>query len=194
MGDTQSRQFIPILEAIPYPAHPVLKYLFKAPILLWRLGLGPIVGRLFMIITTTGRKSGQPRHTAIEYHIWRNRKYVLAAWPQSDWYCNLLADPHLTIQTAMGTERVIARRLMDDAELADVYGFVATNPLIRHFWKLLGFDMNLSSFLAYKEQYHLLTFDPTEEATPPPLAADLTWIWPIIVALSLLLCFRKRKQ
>lgn len=188
-----SKQFIPLLESIPYPSHPAMKWLFKSPLLLWRLGLGSLVGRLFMIMTTTGRKSGQPRHTAIEYHIWRGRKYVLAAWPKSDWYRNLQADPRLTIQTAVGSESVIARRMIDDAELADVYEFAAANPLMRRFWQLLGFDLNLESFLAHKDQFHLLTFEPTAEPTPTPLAADLVWVWPVVLAFGLL-CLGRRKS
>ena len=149
-----------MLETIPYPSHPALKHLFHAPIWLWRLGLGPLVGRLFMVMTTTGRKSGLPRRTAVEYHTWHGRKYVLAAWLQSDWYRNLQADPYLTIQTAVGAESVIARRLIDDAELSDVYDFVAANPMMQRFWRFLGFEMDRQEFLARKEQFHLLTFEP----------------------------------
>jgi hypothetical protein len=35
-----------------------VKWLFQSPILLYRLGLGFLVGRLFMVMTTVGRKSG----------------------------------------------------------------------------------------------------------------------------------------
>jgi deazaflavin-dependent oxidoreductase (nitroreductase family) len=87
-------------ELLPYPSHPVLRALFKSPILLYRLGLGWLVGRLFMILTTTGRKSGLPRPTAIEYHRLHGRKYVMNAYgTKSDWYRNLLADPLVTIQS-----------------------------------------------------------------------------------------------
>ena len=55
-------------QLFPYPDHPILKWTFRLPILFHRLGLGLIVGRLFMILTTIGRKSGLPRHSAIEFH------------------------------------------------------------------------------------------------------------------------------
>lgn len=55
-------------ERLPYPSHSALRSLFRLPILLYRLGLEPLVGWGFMILTTTGRKSGLPRRTAIEYH------------------------------------------------------------------------------------------------------------------------------
>lgn len=102
-GTDTERQFIPVLESIPYPSHPALRRLFQLPIWLRRLGLGALTGRLFLILTTRGRKSGLPRHTALEYHTFKGRIYVMAAWPKSDWYQNLLADPHVTIQTVHGT-------------------------------------------------------------------------------------------
>jgi hypothetical protein len=77
-------------QLLPYPHDPILKWSFRLPILLYRLGLGPIVGRRFMILTTTGRKSGLPRHHAIEFHSFEGRKYVFSAWgDKADWYRNL---------------------------------------------------------------------------------------------------------
>ena len=53
---------------IPYPDTPLMKHAYRFPVLLYRLGLGRLAGRLFMILTTTGRSSGLPRRTAIEFH------------------------------------------------------------------------------------------------------------------------------
>lgn len=174
------QQFIPVLESIPYPKHPLLKAVFKFPILLWRLGLGSISGRLFMIMTTTGRKSGKPRRTAIEYHEINGKNYVLAAWPKSDWYQNLLADPRVTIQTARGSQSCVARRLTDDEELGRVFDFVEKNPLMRYFWEMLGFNLTREEFLAQKDRFYLIVFEPTDQPTPPPLEADLKWVWAVI--------------
>jgi hypothetical protein len=61
------------VETMPYPKG-LLKWLFKTPTLLYRLGLGVFVGRLFMVMTTIGRKSGQARRTPIEFHEFKGRK------------------------------------------------------------------------------------------------------------------------
>jgi hypothetical protein len=45
-----------------------LRWTFKAPLYLWRMGLGFLIGRYIMVITTSGRKSGLPRHTMAEWH------------------------------------------------------------------------------------------------------------------------------
>lgn len=179
-ADTHGQQFIPVLESIPYPKHPLLKAAFKLPIVLWRLGLGGLTGRLFMIMTTIGRKSGQPRRTAIEYHEFNGKTYVLAAWPKSDWYQNLLSDPRVTIQTAHGTQACVARRLTDDGELAQVFEFVEKNPFMRRFWEMLGFNLTREEFLAQKDRFYIITFEPTDQPTPPPLEADLKWLWAVI--------------
>lgn len=172
-----SPQFIPLLEKIPYPEQPWLKTAFKLPMVLYRLGLGSLVGRLFMVITTRGRKSGQPRRTAVEFHIWHGRKFVVAAWQKSDWYRNILADPRVTIQTAAGVEHVIARRLTEDADLEDVYAFAEQNPLMRRIWEAMGFKLTREEFIRNKAHIHVLTFDPTGEPTPPPLESDLEYVW-----------------
>lgn len=71
-----------ITERLTYPTGTPLKYLYKTPILLYRMGLGPVIGRLFMIITTTGRKSGLPRRTAIEFHQYGGmRCFINATYP-----------------------------------------------------------------------------------------------------------------
>lgn len=169
-------------ERLPYPSHPALRALFRLPILLYRLGFGPLVGRTFMILTTTGRKSGLPRRTAIEHHTYQGRKYIMNGYGlRSDWCRNLLADSRVTVQTADGVERCRARRLITDEELRQAYGFVESSPAFRWFVKALGFEPTLEQFLAQKDRWWLMTFDPTDEPTPPPLTADLWWVTPLAV-------------
>jgi deazaflavin-dependent oxidoreductase (nitroreductase family) len=159
---------------IAYPSSRLLKQAFKVPIPLWRMGLGFPVGRLFMILTTTGRKSGRLRHTAIEFHEHKGRKYIYSAFGEkADWYKNFLADPHVTIQTASGAEHMMARRLTDEKELAEAFEFVVRNPTIKRWVQALGFRLNLDEFVAQKAHFYLVTFDPTHEPTPRPLEADL---------------------
>ena len=62
-----------------YPDSQWQKLLFKAPLILWRLGLGPIMGHHVLVITTVGRKTGLPRHTMTEYHTMEGRIYIPCA-------------------------------------------------------------------------------------------------------------------
>ncbi len=169
---------------VPYPASPFMKYAFQSPILLWRLGLGPLVGRQLMILTTTGRVSGRPRRTAIEFHEYRGRKYIYSAWGErAQWYRNIMADPLVTIQTAKGAERVLARRVRDDEELAEAFDFMAQNPLMQRWVEAMGVHFSREGFLAARDDLYLVTFDPTDAPTPPPQEADLTWVWSVAGAL-----------
>lgn len=172
-----------LTEKLPYPSGKLAKNLYKTPILLYRLGLGSLIGRLFMIMTTTGRKSGLPRRTAIEYHEYGGRKYVLVGWTQSDWYQNLLANPLMTIQTAAGAESVRARRLDAPEERREAWKVAETSPGIRMAMRLSGAQLTEEEFVAQKDRFVIVTFDPTTEPTPPPLAADLKWVLPAALNL-----------
>jgi deazaflavin-dependent oxidoreductase (nitroreductase family) len=173
---------------VAYPSSWLLKQAFKMPILMWRMGLGFLVGKLFMIMTATGRKSGQPRQTAIEFHEHAGRKYVFSAFGEkADWYKNILADQRVTIQTASGTEHVIARRIVSERELKEAFEFVTNNHTMKKWVQVLGFRLNLDEFITQKDRFFLITFDPIDEPTPPPLKADLKWIWLVIMIIILVL-------
>ncbi len=66
-----------MLETIPYPSHPALKHLFHTPIWLWRLGLGPLVGRLFMVMTTTRRNPNRQAERACPGLVKRRVTWLL---------------------------------------------------------------------------------------------------------------------
>ncbi|GIK28015.1 MAG: nitroreductase family deazaflavin-dependent oxidoreductase [Chloroflexi bacterium] len=165
----------PFTAKLPDPTG-AMRQLYKLPILLYRLGFGPLVGKLFMILTTRGRKSGLPRHTPVEYRTYHGRKYVMVGWPKSDWYRNILADPLVTIQTAAGTESVKARALATDEEYLDVWGLVEHDPVMQSMLKLSGENFTRESFLAQKARFVILTFDPVDEPTPAAVEPDLKWV------------------
>jgi deazaflavin-dependent oxidoreductase (nitroreductase family) len=182
-----------------YPTHPLHKALFKAPIILWRLGLGTVLGQLLMLISHTGRKSGRTRRTMVEYHTIAGRKYVPCAFgPQSDWYQNMTTNPNVTIQTSRGAESVRAERVTDERELLAVYNHLMhKNPLMTQ-WYLESLDIQpeITDLLAKKDRVYWLRFDPIEAPTPPPQRADLVFIWLFALAggvLGWLLARRKRK-
>jgi deazaflavin-dependent oxidoreductase (nitroreductase family) len=47
-------------------------------------------------ITTTGRKTGQPRHKEIWFHNVDGHLYITGTPGRRDWYANLLAHPEFT--------------------------------------------------------------------------------------------------
>lgn len=95
-------------DRLPYPGE-FFRRLLRLPIWLYRLGLGPLLeGVHLMVLTTVGRTSGLPRHTAIEYRLHGSKTYVISAWGERPhWYQNLLARP--VVGVAQGGRRFAAR-------------------------------------------------------------------------------------
>lgn len=195
-NDGEIPEHLPHSTARSHHLNPVLKAFLKVPIVMWRMGLCPVLGRTLMIMTTTGRKSGLPRHTAISYYQFRGRKYVYNAHgPDSDWYRNIEADPHITIQTAGGPESAIAHHMETEEDLAEAYDFFMHSPLTRQRASFFGISLDRKQFMEAKDRLHLLTFEATEETAPPPLKADLAWAWfPIGVSILLVVLERRRRS
>ena len=183
---------------LTYPTGTWHRALFRGPVQLWRLGLAPVIGQVMMLITHTGRRSGLPRRTMVEYFKMDGVKYVASGFgSQAQWYRNIEADPHVTIQTADGVERVRARRLTDGETLLRLLERVRTRdgPLYHVYLQALDVQPEKDDILAKLDRFYWLTFDPTDEPTPPPLQADRVWVLPAIAAglLGLLILLRKRK-
>jgi deazaflavin-dependent oxidoreductase (nitroreductase family) len=76
---------------------------------------GPIEGMQrdrLVLLTTTGRRSGEPRTTPMMFHRDGERVLVIAsnigAPAHPDWYRNLEADPHVTVEIGDESYRGIA--------------------------------------------------------------------------------------
>ena len=67
--------------------------------ILYGLGLGRFQGRFVLLLTTTGRKSGKPRVTPLQYDQLDGDFYVGAArGVNADWFRNIQADPEVQVQ------------------------------------------------------------------------------------------------
>ena len=173
-----------------YPTSKRGQLMFKLPLILWRLGLGPLLGHYLLVITTKGRKSGLPRHTMTEFHTLNGKIYAPCAYGRkAQWYKNIAADPHVTVQTWQGAERMIATRVTDDEELLAVLQLVTRNNPVMLGWYLdsLGISPESEDIVAHKDRIYLIRFDPTDALTPVPLEVDLAWIWPVAMLVMLML-------
>lgn len=90
-----------------------MRFLARLPLLLYRCGLGWMLGQRFLRLVHTGRKSGLPRETVLEVVLKEGSSYIVASgWgPKSDWYLNLLAHPRATIQVGSRVWEVEAQPL-----------------------------------------------------------------------------------
>lgn len=85
---------------------------------------GRFAGRPLLLLTTTGRKSGQPRTMPLVYTTDGDRLVIIAskggADTHPDWYHNLVAHPEATVE--LGREQFRARaRVAEGEERARLY-------------------------------------------------------------------------
>ena len=66
---------------------------------LYKVGFGPVIGCIILLLTTTGRKSGLKRVTPLQYER-IEEKYVLGAARglQADWVRNIQASPQVEVR------------------------------------------------------------------------------------------------
>jgi deazaflavin-dependent oxidoreductase (nitroreductase family) len=97
------------------PPKGLKRLMFRAPIWLYKVGLGGLLGGRFLLLNHTGRKSGQPRKTVLEvvdFDPLTGIYYVASGFGKnSDWYLNILKTPEVKIQVGNDTIPVTARVL-----------------------------------------------------------------------------------
>jgi deazaflavin-dependent oxidoreductase (nitroreductase family) len=108
---------MPQTPALPWQLMRVAKW---GPRTLYALGLGPLIGRLILLLTTTGRKTGRARVTPLQYEEEAGVIYVGAArGVQADWYRNLAANPQVEVQVKSRRFRGQAEPITDRGRIAD---------------------------------------------------------------------------
>lgn len=90
---------------------------------LYRLGLGALVGRLILLLTTTGRKSGLPRLTALQYEQVDGAFYLGSSrGTKADWYRNIQANPRVHVQVKGRRFAGTGEPVSDPVRVADFIG------------------------------------------------------------------------
>lgn len=165
-----------------YPRRGWRRMMFRLPIHLWRLGLARLCPANFLLLTTTGRKSGLPRRTMVEYSNLDGRFYLASGWAKrTQWYRNIRADPLVTLQTAKeGAVSGRAAVVTDDDEIAKLYVHMrGKSPVWNDYLESWGMEDDVGDFVAKKDRLCILRVDPVNAPTPRPLEADLKWVWPV---------------
>jgi deazaflavin-dependent oxidoreductase (nitroreductase family) len=90
------------------------------PRIAYALGLGPLLGRRVLLLTTRGRNTGKSRVTPLQYEEIDGCFYLAAArGEKTDWLRNLAVHPEVSIQ--VGSRRLAgkARIMRDPRAIAD---------------------------------------------------------------------------
>jgi len=170
-----------------YPARWTLnRLMFKSPVIWWRMGLGPLLWRRMLLLTTWGRKSRLPRHTMLSYTLHGGKAFLISGWgARSDWYQNTATDSSTTVQMGRSPYSAIARRVVNVEEFATVMQIMLRTGGDSHFkpWlKSLDIEYDLEDFVTKRDRIFLIALDPSDQPGPPAMASDLTWLWAVILA------------
>lgn len=180
------------------------KLLNKLMILEWRLGLGPWMNQYpttfgrYMVLTTTGHRSGLPRRTPVNYtriddgHV----GCVAGFGAQAHWYRNLQADPRVELWLPDGRWQGVAETV---ANVEAVW-----LPLMRQVLKDSGFAAPTFSGIdphtiadeelrAATEDWPLVRIRLERPLSGPGGPGDLVWVWPVVGLAALVWLWRRRK-
>lgn len=87
---------------------------------LYRLGFAPVIGRVILLLTTTGRKSGLPRVTPLQFEELDGAIYVGSArGTRADWFRNILANPCVEVRVQNRRFAGMAEAVTDARRIAD---------------------------------------------------------------------------
>jgi len=96
------------------------RWLQLGPRLVYAVGLAPLVGRFVLLLTTTGRKSGRARVTALTYDEFEGTTFVASARGASaDWLRNIRRNPNVTVRAGNRTFDGRAAVITDPTRVAD---------------------------------------------------------------------------
>ena len=97
-----------------------MKNIQKIHRLLYALGLGPVVGKIILLLTTTGRKTGLKRVTPLQYEEIDGKYYLGAARGlMADWVRNIQADSYVEVRVKSLSFQGQAEVVTDPCRIAD---------------------------------------------------------------------------
>ncbi len=159
--------------------------LMQLPLVLYRMGLGPLLAQRIIVLSTRGRKTGLWRHVPLGFARDGEAVYVISnRGERADWYRNLERNPDATIQA--GNRRFAAKaelltRLDDLKAMLPVYRQAV--PVIDNIAQtMMGLDLSKEEDVA---KVRAVRFTPTGYPPQSDFTADLLWLWAIIIPAAL---------
>ncbi|MFC1936446.1 nitroreductase family deazaflavin-dependent oxidoreductase [Chloroflexota bacterium] len=122
------------------------RLLWRAPIWLYRLGFGWMLGKRFVLINHIGRVSGKKRQAVLEVVRYdkETKEVIITAGfgEKTQWYQNVLKNPEISIQLGAKKIDVIAERLSPQQSGEEILGFSKRYPGEAKFIQLLGYEVD----------------------------------------------------
>ena len=147
--------------------------LLRAPLCLYKLGWGPALNWLpLLILTTRGRNSGLARHVLVEYRRHGSKYYIVSGWgADADWYRNIQQDNRVTIQRGEHIVDARAQRVDDPAEaLRALYMFSRNSWIYESLFARMSSAQagDLNTLAEVVEEFTVLRLEATGEEPALP--------------------------
>jgi deazaflavin-dependent oxidoreductase (nitroreductase family) len=130
----------------PQPPRGIGRLLYRFPILFYRLGLGNLLGKRFLLLEHVGRVTGLPRHAVLEVirrDDEKNTFMVVSGFgKRSDWYKNIGKNPGVRIRVGRRWMEAVAERLGPEEAQAEILDYARRHPRV--------FRMLVGTFLGYR--------------------------------------------
>lgn len=98
-----------------------MKKVQKIHRMLYAIGLGPFLGKIILLLTTIGRKSGNKRVTPLQYELIGADYYLGAVRGlQADWVRNIQSNPQVEIRVGAECFQGVAEVITDPSKFADL--------------------------------------------------------------------------
>ncbi len=147
------------------------------------MGLGWLLPRSMLVLTTRGRVSGLSRHTMLEHIVHDGRVVIGSAWgARSQWARNLAADPVISVETwSGGVTRGRARTISDESTLRALQATLmrSRDPVAN--------QIRDATFLFWQ-------IEAEDVTAPVPLARDLRWFPPLLPVLLVVLLLARQGE
>lgn len=124
----------------------VLRVMFRVPLWLKRIGLGRLIPRNVLILTTTGRRSGRPHTTPVEFGPGPRpgSLLVMSGWDgRTDWYRNARRDPCVHVWQPAKEWDAIAEPVPEPEVAEMLKMLVRVSPAFMRIWsRWAGFELD----------------------------------------------------
>ena len=120
---------------------------FRLPIWFYHLRLGGLLGKRFLLLTHTGRKSGQPRQTVLEVVRYDpdSTTFIVASGfgEKSDWVRNLRRNPQVTVQCGRQRWEMVTRFLTPQEAGEELLDYSHRHPLaMQELARFMGYRLD----------------------------------------------------
>lgn len=144
------------------PQDPLQRALFRAPIWLYRLGLGPVLGSRFVLLTHRGRSTGEARQAVLEavgHNDTTGTVLVASGYgDRSQWFRNIRVEPRVLFQVGNRRQRGTAEPLPPEESGRVLAHYAQNHPeAAAALMRGLGHDVGDSI-----EEYERIGADPVD--------------------------------